>query len=181
MTAVSRQHGTYARAETDGMDLEILPIPPHTLNLLRTRDDAGHRPARLTEHDDPGRPLRCCLRRSRPGEQLMLMSYAPLRRWASARGTAPGPYDELGPVFVHAGSCAGPETAEWPEQLRGTRRVLRTYSWQGRILGGSLLDTPARTRLAERTAGDLLLDPEVAFVHVRAVEFGCFLFEVRRA
>jgi hypothetical protein len=27
----------------------------------------------------------------------------------------------------------------------------------------------------------LFEDPEVALIHVRAVEFGCFMFEVRRA
>lgn len=163
------------------MDLDILPIPPRTLDQLRTVDDAGAEPEQLVEDDEPGRPLRCCLRRSLPGERLVLASYAPVRRWAAAVGAAPGAYDEVGPVFVHSDHCNGPESPAWPEQLRGRRRVLRAYSWQGRILGGCLLDSPARTRLAERTAGDLLLNPDVAFVQVRAVEFGCFLFEVRRA
>ncbi|MGW3510169.1 DUF1203 domain-containing protein, partial [Streptomyces sp. NPDC000994] len=30
-----------------------------------------------------GAPLRCCLRRSEPGERIALVSYAPLRRWAA--------------------------------------------------------------------------------------------------
>lgn len=29
-------------------------------------------------------------------------------------------------------------------------------------------------------AGTAFADPEVALVHVRAVEYGCFLYEVRR-
>ncbi|WP_406693181.1 DUF1203 domain-containing protein [Saccharopolyspora sp. ID03-671] len=62
--------------------------------------------------------------------------------------------------------------------VRGARRVLRAYSAEGRILGGWLLD--GNTELAERTASDLLMDPAVAAVPVRAVEFGCFLFEVCR-
>lgn len=163
------------------MDLNILAIAPATLDRLRTVDDAGRRPDELAETDERGRPLRCCLRRARPGERLHLVSYAPVRRWVSADAPHPSAYDELGPVFIHAAPCAGPSAAAWPEQLRGTRRVLRAYCAQGRILGGCLLDSPARTRLSERTAGDLLLDPRVAFVHVRAVEHGCFLFGVCRA
>lgn len=183
------------------MELDILAIPPDVLDRLRVVDDAGNRPENLVSGAERGYPLRCCLRRSRPGERLLLASYAPVRRrigaadtgpgsgtafcsgtaFGSGPGSGPGPYDERGPVFVHADRCGGPESPAWPEELRGTRRVLRCYSPQGRILGGCLLDSPARTRLAERTAGDLLLDPAVAFVQVRAVEFGCFLFDVTRA
>jgi len=32
----------------------------------------------------------------------------------------------------------------------------------------------------EALLADIFTDPLVALVHVRAVEFGCFLFEVRR-
>ncbi|GAA4611696.1 DUF1203 domain-containing protein [Saccharopolyspora hordei] len=108
------------------------------------------------------------------GERIALVSYAPLRRWARD----PGAHDEVGPVFVHAAPCAGPASSDWPEEVRGTRRVLRAHDRDGRALGGCLLD--GRTDLSERTAGDLLLDPAVALAHVRAVEHGCFLFEVRR-
>ncbi|WP_229680399.1 DUF1203 domain-containing protein [Saccharopolyspora thermophila] len=107
-----------------------------------------------------------------------MVSYAPLRRWAREHDVDPGPYDEVGPVFIHAEPCAGPDGGRWPEEIRCTRRVLRAYGHDGRILGGCLLGR--KTGLSERTAGDLLLDPAVALVHVRAVEYGCFLFEVRR-
>lgn len=162
------------------MSFRVVPIDPPVLDELRTVDDAGHPPVVRIEQDDDGSPLRCCLRRSRPGERIALVSYAPLRRWAVQTGAEPGPYDEVGPIFIHASPCAGPEFAGWPEELRGTRRVLRKYSDRGRILGGHLLDSSAQTQLAERTTSELLLDPAVALVHVRAVEFGCFLFEARR-
>ncbi|TWF94330.1 DUF1203 domain-containing protein [Saccharopolyspora dendranthemae] len=155
------------------MDFHVLPIAPDVLDALRDVDDAGHRSESYVDEVGDA-PLRCCLRRSRPGERIALVSYAPLRRWAAK----PGAYDEVGPVFIHARTCPGPDDPGWPEPLRGTRRVLRSYSADGRILGGSLLD--GNTGLAERTASDLLLDPAVEVVHVRAVEFGCFLFEVRR-
>ncbi|MDA3624882.1 DUF1203 domain-containing protein [Saccharopolyspora sp. WRP15-2] len=160
------------------MTFRVLPIEPDVLDELRKSDDAGREPQIRIEDDEYGQPLRCCLRRSRPGERIALVSYAPLRRWARDNDAEPGAYEEVGPVFIHAEACDGPKGPEWPEPLRGDRRVLRAYNGNGEILGGSLLD--GKTALSERTADDLLLDPEVALVHVRAVEHGCFLFEVRR-
>lgn len=160
------------------MTFRVLPIETGVLDELRKSDDAGREPQIHIEDDEYGQPLRCCLRRSRPGERIALVSYAPLRRWARDNDAEPGPYEEVGPVFIHAETCDGPEASAWPEALRGSRRVLRAYNGNGEILGGSLLD--GRTELSELTADDLLRDPEVALVHVRAVEFGCFLFEVRR-
>lgn len=57
-------------------------------------------------------------------------------------------------------------------------RCAVAYVEAARILGASLLD--GNTALAERNAADLLMNPAVALLHVRAVEFGCSLFEIRR-
>ncbi|MEU5141093.1 DUF1203 domain-containing protein [Streptomyces sp. NPDC021139] len=150
------------------------PVPPATLQELRATDDAGRVPAPFTD-DEGGAPLRCCLRRSRVGERIALVSYAPLRRWAARTGADPGAYDEQGPVFVHAEECAGPETDALP--FTHSHRVLRRYSAHGNILGGRLVEASGAFAPALREAFD---DPSVAFVHVRAVEYGCFLYEVRR-
>jgi hypothetical protein len=147
-------------------------IPAHVLKELRDRDDAG-RPAVPVTDEEGGAPLRCCLRHSVPGETVTLVSYAPLRRWAAATGADPGAYDEQGPVFVHAEECAGPAGEDLP--FTNAHRVLRRYSAEGRILGGQLVETDFAAALDE--AFD---DPSVAFVHVRAVEYGCFYYEVSR-
>ncbi|WP_330326261.1 DUF1203 domain-containing protein [Streptomyces pseudovenezuelae] len=149
------------------------PVTPAALKELRTADDSG-RPLSPFTDAEGGAPLRCCLRRSVPGERIALVSYAPLRRWAAATGAEPGAYDEQGPVFLHADECAGPDRRDgYP--FADAHRTVRRYSADGRILGGELVEKLDGD--AFRNAFD---DPSVALVHVRAVEYGCFLYEVRR-
>ncbi|WP_326806988.1 DUF1203 domain-containing protein [Streptomyces sp. NBC_01775] len=162
---------------------DIRAIAPRVLNELRVKDDAGAPPRRVADTDG-GSPLRCCMERSKPGETLAFVSYAPLRRWARETGADPGAYDEVGPVFVHPLDCGGRRgpTGSFPEAMRGERRTLRAYSARGCILGGLLLDgSQERTPTIEEGLAELYADPRVAAVHVRAVEFGCFLVETRRA
>ncbi|GGX54688.1 DUF1203 domain-containing protein [Streptomyces fructofermentans] len=153
------------------------PVPPEALEELRVTDDAG-RVARPLTDEEGGAPLRCCLRRSRPGERIALVSYAPLRRWAALTGADPGAYDEQGPVFVHALECEGPETEAVP--FTGAHRTVRRYAADGRILGGRLVGAPAAEADFTAAFAEAFADPEVAAVHVRAVEYGCFLYEIRR-
>ncbi|KUL50331.1 hypothetical protein ADL22_07090 [Streptomyces sp. NRRL F-4489] len=166
-----------------------LAIPPAALAELRTTDDSGRPMEPFTARPDGtpldcvGSPLRCCLRPIEPGEEVALVSYAPLRRWAAATGATPGAYDEAGPVFLHARPCAGPppSPAHYPFARPGALRTLRRYDHQGRITGGRLLEIPADPAPAFDAAfADAFTDPQVALVHVRAVEYGCFQFEVRR-
>ncbi|MFI8999437.1 DUF1203 domain-containing protein [Streptomyces sp. NPDC053541] len=160
-------------------------IPPTALAQLRAVDDAGRTCRPFTaDEETAGNPLRCCLRLSRVGERIALVSYAPLRRWAAEHGAEPGAYDEQGPVFVHAGECGGPDPAPtaYPFDRPGALRTLRRYDARGRIVGGRLLEIPeAPTEGFDRAFAEAFADPAVALVHVRAVEYGCFHYEVRRA
>ncbi|MFF8290633.1 DUF1203 domain-containing protein [Streptomyces sp. NPDC016309] len=158
------------------------PIDPATVRDLRGTDDAG-RPLAPRADEEGGSPLRCCLRLSEPGERVALVSYAPLRRWAAETGAAPGAYDEQGPVFIHAEACAGPADGSdgYPFARPGALRTVRRYDAGGRIVGGRLLEVPEdATEAFDRAFADAFADPAVALVHVRAVEYGCFHFEVRR-
>jgi hypothetical protein len=152
------------------------PVEPTVLKELRSADDAGRRMVPVTD-EEGGSPLRCCLRHSEPGERITLVSYAPLRRWAAETGADPRAYDEQGPVFIHAEDCPGPDSDRLP--FTNSHRTVRRYSADGHILGGELVEAPGDEafRAALRNAFD---DPSVALVHVRAVEYGCFLYEVRR-
>jgi hypothetical protein len=159
---------------TIATEYRTLPIAPDVLETLRTRDDAGRRPE-VGVDADGGSPLRCCLRRALPGERVALASYSPLRRWAAATGAAPGPYEETGPVFIHAEPCAAFAGGSLP--LMDGRRVFRAYDAEGRIVSGRLVE-PAEDH-QQVLAGVFASDHRIRLVHVRAVEFGCFLYEVR--
>ena len=163
---------------------QVRPIAAEVLAELRVTDDAVNRPRLVTDRDG-GSPLRCCLSESRPGEEIALVSYAPLRRWAAETGAHPGPYDETGPVFIHPDGCAGPAGDGFPTAYLGpgrVHRVFRAYGADGSILFGRLADAGELLDQASagRVLGEVFADPRVALVHARAVEFGCFTFEVRR-
>lgn len=155
----------------------VRAISPAALKELRSADDAGRRTLPVTD-EEGGAPLRCCLRRSSPGERIALVSYAPLRRWAAETGAAPGAYDEQGPVFIHADECAGPAGDTLP--FANAHRTVRRYSAEGHILGGRLVPEHPEQGEFEAAFREAFTDPAVALVHVRAVEYGCFLYEVRR-
>ncbi|MEU9300227.1 DUF1203 domain-containing protein [Streptomyces sp. NPDC048269] len=160
---------------------QVRPIGAAALEELRARDDAGRDCVPYTD-DEGGAPLRCCLRPSAAGERIALVAYAPLRRWAAETGADPGAYDEQGPVFLHAEDCGGPaEGGAYPFARPGVRRTARRYSARGHILGGRVLDLgDDPDGVLGQALDEAFDDPEVALVHVRAAEFGCFQFEVRR-
>ena len=79
--------------------------------------------ARTFIDDEGGRPLRCCLRDSRPGERLALVAVTP-------EGPQ-GAYRETGPVFLHADGCSGPTGTGYPEEFRRRTQVFRAYDRSG--------------------------------------------------
>lgn len=181
-------------ANASAPHLLIRAVPDEDLRRWREhgRDDYGH--PLVVRSGDAGNPLRCCLRDSTDEDAIVLVSYAPVRRsmeWSSATGatgstgsagvtssTCSSPYDEVGPIFVHATECPGPEDdATYPAVWVNRQQVLRAYDAAGSISGGLLL-RPGDGR--DEAARQLLADPSVAFVHSRNVVYGCYMLEIRR-
>jgi Protein of unknown function (DUF1203) len=146
------------------------PIPAGELGKIRAAgvDEAGNK---LTPQADPegGDPLRCCLRETRPGEQVLLIAYTP-------PGTA-GAYAERGPVFIHADPCEGYTTPDrYPPGLSHRQQVVRAYDQDGQIADGILAGDGEQ---ALAVIQQLLARPDVALVHLRNVGYGCYNFTVR--
>jgi hypothetical protein len=157
--------------------LAVQAIPAPVVAELLRRDDAGRSP-RIMIDESGGSPLRCCLRDARPGEKIALVSYAPLRRWAAESGADPGPYEELGPVFVHPEQCDGPETDGYPDGWRYRQQVLRAYNANGEILGGTVAEPQSDVLAA---ADELFTDQAVELIHTRNIVYGCYMLTLRRA
>lgn len=153
--------------------LAAYAIDPAELDEIRRsgRDTAGNVPAPWP--DPTGVPLRCCLRGAGPDDEVLLISYAPLRRRS--------PWREVGPVFVHARPCEGwAEDSGLPPQLRRGPRVLRGYREDG-SLDYSAIRIVHEGEDVERPLQELLADPAVHEVHVRALAEQCFTYRVRAA
>jgi uncharacterized protein DUF1203 len=147
-------------------------IPQARLREIKAAgvDEAGNQ---LTVQVDTegGRPLRCCLRESDPGERMLLIAYTP-------PGTH-GAYAERGPVFIHAGSCAGYLTpSRYPPGLSHRLQVVRGYDWDGRIAGGVMVNDGQHAMTVIR---ELLARTDVSLVHLRNVGHGCYNFLARRS
>jgi hypothetical protein len=158
-------------SDTRSSTLTFEPIPAAELARIRAAgaDEAGNPLAPVTDAEG-GAPLRCCLRESRPGEQMALVAYTP-------PGPA-GPYAERGPVFIHARECAGyPAPGQYPPGLAHRQQVVRAYDDAGRIAAGVLAEDGAR---ALEVIRDLLGQPGIALVQLRNAGFGCYNCTVRR-
>ena len=144
-------------------------VDPTELAAVRStgRDVAGHVPEPFQDSEG-GSQLRCCLRRSRPGDRLLLISHAPL--------AADRPWREVGPVFVHAEACDG-----WaggigtvPAWFDDAARVVRAYD----STGAMRYDANRLVRAGEGVAAalaDVFGDPTVVEAHVRNSVAQCFV------
>jgi hypothetical protein len=116
-------------------------------------------------------PCRLCLRTFAVGaERRILFTYDPFH----GVETLPLP----GPVFIHEGSCERyAEDGGFPEDLRPHALTLNAYA-RGRRLQAQEYIVDGRV---EPVAESLLARPEVAYIHVRDTEAGCFDFRIERA
>lgn len=154
-------------------DITYAAIDPERLDAMRRAgvDEFGN-PWKPRDAEDRY-PLRCCLRRATPGEEIALISYSPWDTWT--------PWAEAGPVFVHFRRCAGYLTpGEYPPDLRDSHSLLNPFGHTGaRAYDHIRFVEPSDDHAA---AAQAVMDhPDVAYLHVRSAVAQCFTFEVRRA
>jgi len=152
----------------------ISAIPPQTLDHLRAAgiDDFGN-PLAVIVDEQGGSPLRCCLRPAAPGDRLVLIAYRPFSR--------PGPYAEVGPVFIHAERCAGyTAPTRYPAGYRDwATLIFRPYHVDGRMAYAAItmVDGPQ----AEQAIAAIFADPTIEMIHARNVYAGCYMFAIDRS
>ena len=144
----------------------IVPLQTAVADTLRALPGSE----RVIADEPHSFPCRHCLSDAIPGEGLVLASHSPFDQ--------PGPYREVGPVFVHAEPCAryGDERVA-PEQLRRRLLALRGYDFRQRIVAADVVQgsdfEPLLARLFERS--------DVDYVHVRFARTGCYACRIERA
>lgn len=115
-------------------------------------------------------PCRSCLGKFETDrDERLLFTYDPF--------AGLDPYPSPGPIFIHREACPTYDAAAFPPELRNLPLTLEGYGPDRWIV--------ARERVSDgdvETAMDRVLgNPEVAYVHVRNTEAGCFIALVERA
>ena len=119
-------------------------------------------------------PCRACLRQFRPGERRLLLAHAPL--------AVPGPYREVGPIYMHEADCGRYTDLGFPSEVKAGRLpiplALRAYDETGKLSEAVLVPDNATV---EAQIERLLADPTITEVHVRNAQFGCYITKAIRA
>ena len=115
-------------------------------------------------------PCRHCLRAFAIGEdRRILFTYDPFMDLE----VLPLP----GPVFVHASQCERyTEDAGFPTDLRRRALTFNAYA-HGRNL---MAQAYAANAMIDETVATLLARREIAYIHVRNTEAGCYAFRIER-
>ena len=146
----------------------IVPLRTEVADAAREAAATGAADHALVTADSPnGYPCRHCLKWASPGEQMILFTYAAVES---------GPYQERGPIFVHAEPCSRySATDRYPAEFRNGR-VIRAYDVRKRIIDARVVNGEG----PEAAIDDLLQNAHAAFLHVRSVGYGCYTMGVER-
>ena len=155
------------------MDIEFVGLP--TDQVLATKAngmDAYDQPIEVHKAHDGAYPCRHCLGQTPVGEDYLILAWKPFA------GT--NPYTETGPIFLCADNCQGATPSQTtPPILKSPQYLVRGYSRDERIVYGTGKVVP--TPEIPEYAGQLLEDPEIAFVDVRSAANNCFQCRVQRS
>jgi hypothetical protein len=158
------------RGET--VKLVVRGIPTEHVRQLQAGglDANGQAPLRRVAQG-MSNPCRHCLQSIEEGSDMLVLSYRPFEQAQ--------PYAESGPIFLHADHCPGYDAQELPAWFVYLEpAIVRGYGhdhWiryeTGQVVAGRDL-----TAVCQK----ILMDPEVAYVHIRS-KFNCFQCRVDRA
>jgi len=114
-------------------------------------------------------PCRACLEQFQVGkEERLLFTYRP----PSREGMLGAP----GPVFIHARECRQYRGSSFPPGLLSLPLLIEAWAVGNRIHSARRATGPE----VEKVVGELLEDPQTAYLHVRHGEAGCHIASVDR-
>lgn len=134
--------------------------------------DAYGRPPERHVSDGHGNPCRHCLTEIGAGEPMLILAWRPFPE--------PQPYAELGPIFLHAEHCRRYDGSRGvPSMFLAWEQLLvRGYDATHRIVYGT--GQIVATRALGTVAEQLLAQPEIAYLHVRSANNGCYQCRIER-
>ncbi len=161
---VARRYGSTMKQ----INYRIVPLATEIADAARGRLAARAPDHALVTADSPnGYPCRHCLQWAEAGEQLILFPFASVEN---------GPYQERGPIFVHAEPCTRyTGTERYPEAFRN-ERVIRAYDNRNFMIDARVVNGEG----PEQVIDELLGNPDAAFLHVRSATRGCYTMGVER-
>ena len=135
-------------------------------------DANGQMPERQLS-DEGGVPCRYCLAEVDAGAPFLVLAHRPF--------PGPQPYAEIGPIFLHANSCARYSKEGEPPAMfsKWDNLLLRGYGRDDRIVYGTG-KVVATSQLAE-AIGETFTNEKVAYIHLRSAKNNCFMCRVERA
>jgi hypothetical protein len=150
----------------------IHPLPSRVSDELKDtmRDQFGNQPK--LEHAQSRRSIcRRCLRRFNPVERRLLFKYQPFQR--------EGVFAEAGPIYIHENDCRPDEEilTSYPDDFRELPLLLRAYTKGDEQVDSKLI----KDGDAETVIDKFFHDSNVAYLHLRDGEFGCYYGRIERA
>lgn len=155
------------------MSIRFIALDEATVAALRNGgpDANGQLPERR-QAEEGGLPCRYCLRDINAGEEYLTLAHRPF--------PAAQPFAEVGPIFLHAGSCpSGGGGSLTPPFLDSPQYIVRGYGENHRIIYGTGQVTP--TADIANVAATLFERRDVAYVHVRSATNNCYHCRIERA
>jgi hypothetical protein len=149
---------------------KITPLPATEVEEVKDRmlDLYGNTPE-LSQTLSDRSICRRCLRRFKPGEERLLFKYCPFRRESV--------FAESGPIFVHKFNCEFESLKNYPQEFRSLPLLLRAYDENDRQVIAELI----KGGDAERVIDKFFTTPDVAYIHLRDGEYGCYVARIERA
>ena len=151
--------------------LRVQGIPTDEVRRLRNGGaDANGQPALVRVAEGLANPCRHCVGLIAEGDEKLVLAYRPF--------TAPQPYAETGPIFLHRGSCERYDSDALPAWFDFLEpAIVRGYGEDHWIRYDTGFVVPGPELTATCTA--ILDDPTIAYVHIRS-KYNCFQCRVDR-